>query len=576
MTGSTRDHQGLNGHDHPWRRSVLVACVCVAGALFIVDAFPGTTPAGPFPWFPGNDIDAAMNLWLLERNLTLLREGHALGQLDRLFTTGTFWPDSNTLAWSDNWLMATPVYGALRLALSASQAFAALIAVSLATNTLACYRLTRHGSSQPLPRLAAAGLASLSLTVVARIGHAQLMPAFAGILAMDALLGADLASRAPRRWRECLGALVVPVAWLQLQVAIGFYLGVFFALACTGTFGVLVMRRWLQETHASMSPVAASLAPPMPRWPWYAANVALVAVNGVIYRQYAQAAAELGPRSWNEVSTMVPRAWSYGYHAFATVERVSLPAPVQFARDLPGPVWEHSLFPGYAFAAALLAAALCWTRLRRREALVGLTYGCGCLLLLTLGIGSLTEVWSLWRVLYELVPGMSAIRSVARVGLVLSWLAAPVLAAGLEHWMTDRRGRVSVARWVALGALWAVSTLSVPDDHRVNTTDYERRRQETAQRLATVVHDRGCVAFYVPTHPDTPAVDAWRWQVMAMWGALAAQTPTVNGYSGHEPQGGWSTSMTPDALDHYLDARGVPPDTRARVCHIPPDGMLPR
>lgn len=555
-------------------RAVIVGGLSLLGALFLIDAGRGTEPLRLLSFFPGNEIDAAMNLWLLERNLTVLRDGQALGRLDVVFTTGAFWPDTNTLAWSDNWLVATPIYGLLRLALPASQAFAALIVASLVGNTLACYRLTRHGATHPLARLAGAGLATFSLVIVARLGHAQLLPAFAGILAVDALLSATGTARDSDRWPDWRALLAV-AAWLQLQLALGFYLGAFFALACACTAAVLLLRRWYRPAGASWG--SAWLPMSLNRlWPGLAANGALLAVNGLIYRQYAVYAAEAGARDWGEVSTMVPRAWSYGYNVFATIDRVSFPAPVQYASGLPGPVWEHSMFPGWAFAVALLMAARYWRRLRGREALVGVTFGCGCLMLLTISVGPLPDVWSLWRVLYEVVPGLSAIRSVARVGLVLSLLAAPVLAAGLEQWTLDRRGRMSVARWVAFGALWLVSGLSVPDEHRVSTLDYDRRRTDVAGRLADAVRGRGCVAFYVPTYPETPVVESWRWQVLAMWGSLAAHVPTVNGYSGHGPQGGWSDSMDAPALDRYLEARGVLPDQRTRVCHIPPSEMMPR
>ena len=235
---------------HPVGRAVILGGLSLLGALFLVDAWRGTGPPWSVPFFPGNDLDAAMNLWLLERNLTLLRDGQAMGRLDVLFTTGAFWPDTNTLAWTDNWLVATPLYGLLRQALPPSQAFAALIVACLAGNTLACYRLTRHGATHPLARITAAGLASLSLTIVARMGHAQLLPAFAGILAVDTLLDATGTTRHVGRWPDGR-AVLAAAAWLQLQLALGFYLGAFFALACACTAAVLLVRPWNRSSDAS-------------------------------------------------------------------------------------------------------------------------------------------------------------------------------------------------------------------------------------------------------------------------------------------------------------------------------------
>lgn len=548
--------------------------VCLAGALWLVDAGP-ESPL--FSWFPGNEIDAAMNLWLLERNLRLLLNGTFTEGIQAVFTTGAFWPNLNTLAWSDNWLVATPVYGIFRALLPPSQAFAALVAASVAANTLACVRLTRHGATHWLPRVVAAGLASWSLTVVARIGHAQLMPAFAGILAMDALLdAAHVTAARDSRWPIGGREAIAVVGWLQLQLALGFYLGVFFALACGCAGVVLTLTWWRRSGRTDADRITVEHTRTRMLWVWGSVNLLLMLVNASIYRQYAAFAQVAEPRAWAEVASMVPRAWSYGYNIFATVDRVSLPAPFSHGSSFPGPYWEHSIFPGYAFLVALLLAMRHWKVLRESKALAVLTASCGLLVLLTLGVGSRDAVWSWWRLLYEWVPGISAIRAVARVGVVLSLLASPLLAAGLEQSALYADGRPMLARWVMVATLWSVSGLSVPDDHRVSTVDYERRRTAASERLVHVLLGQQCSAFYVAAHPGASEAEAWRWQILAMWGALESGTPTVNGYSGHLPDGGWSTVMDPSALDRYLEGKGISRGRRARVCWIPPDDLLPR
>jgi hypothetical protein len=63
-----------------------------------------------FPWIPGDQNDNAFNNWVLERNFQLLKSGLAWTDIQKLFSTNSFWPLTNTLALSDNWIALTPVY----------------------------------------------------------------------------------------------------------------------------------------------------------------------------------------------------------------------------------------------------------------------------------------------------------------------------------------------------------------------------------------------------------------------------------------------------------------------------------
>lgn len=544
-------------------KTVVAALLLIAGSLFVVDAgLPG--PGDPaFLWFPGNEIDAGMNLWLLERNRQLVLGMSAWG-LQSIFTTRAFWPEQNTLAWSDNWLMATPIFSVLRLMLPSAQAFAALVACSVAGNALACYRLARHGSVRWWPRVAGAGLASLSLTIVARIGHAQLMPAFAGVLAIDALLTAASEAGGAGIRRLNRRTLLRAFAWLQLQLALGFYLGVFFMLAAMCLLACHLVQARVRQGQGQVEEEPVQLTGPWRRW--LIVNAGLLLFNGAVYLQHARAARMTGTRPWHEVSLMIPRAWSYGYNAFATAQQVSMPAPVQYGESFPGPFWEHSMFPGYAFAAAVLLGMRYWPALRQSHAIAILMATCGLLMLLTLGVGGRDDVWSLWYALYEWVPGMSAVRAVARIGVVLSLVAAPVLSAGLDHFAMHRDGRLRMARWMALGAVWAASGLTVPNDHRVDTVQYDSRMRASSQRIAELVRSHGCEAFYVAAPAGSDVSAAARWQLMVMWGSLGSGVPTVNGYSGHFPGGGWSPSMDADRLAEYLAGKGVSRSIRDRTC----------
>ena len=65
-----------------------------------------------------------------------------------------------------------------------------LLVLSLTANLMACFHLCRHATENKFYRLLASLLSAFSLTLLARISHAQLMPAFAGVLAIDSFIDA--------------------------------------------------------------------------------------------------------------------------------------------------------------------------------------------------------------------------------------------------------------------------------------------------------------------------------------------------------------------------------------------------
>ena len=118
-----------------------------------------------------------------------LRGGNIL-DFNQIFNSNFYWPEKNVLAMSDNWILITPIYGLLRLTLSSNFAFTGIIVLSLTANLMACFHLCRHATDNKFYRLLASLPSAFSLTLLARISHAQLMPAFAGVLAIDSFIDA--------------------------------------------------------------------------------------------------------------------------------------------------------------------------------------------------------------------------------------------------------------------------------------------------------------------------------------------------------------------------------------------------
>ena len=550
-----------------------------------------------FTWIPGDQGDAALNNWILERNLQYgLQGGHGL-DLAALFTTNSFWPESNTLAWSDNWLALTPVYSLLRLAAPPGQAFALLITLCISANVAACFRLCRHATSRSGYRLLSACLAGFSLTMLARLGHAQLMPAFAGVLAIDAALaslsretasgGSEPASdsSASTPWRLVIHAddVLTAMLWLLLQLAIGFYQGVFFALASACLLTVVLCQPWVHRGTV-LRFMWSGLTPSAQRTSLLlrlAGVGVLVALNGVIYRQYFLFSRQVGSRPWDEVASMIPKFWSFGFNTLSNPESVSLPAPIQSinAISYPGAFWEHSLFPGYAYALLLgLGIWLGWRGLKANGhswpwQLTMLGQTCLLMLIVSVGIGGRHELITAWALLYQWLPGFSALRAVSRIGLALVLLAAPILAWTLAelHSRLDRQRMQAVV--AALLALYVAGNVITPGVPRFASRPYEARVEKVSKRVDRLVRKGDCRAFYLSAASETlpAALDS---QLMAMWASLRTGYPTVSGYSGHTPSEGWTAHMSEAELQRWLRDRGLDDSGVESVCWIPVDRVF--
>ena len=82
-------------------------------------------------------------------------------------------------------------------------------------------------------------MSAFSLTILARLGHAQLMPAFAGVLALDSFISAiklnkleinSLTFKEKKFQKEIsvsLSKVFTGILWLLLQIGIGFYQGTY-------------------------------------------------------------------------------------------------------------------------------------------------------------------------------------------------------------------------------------------------------------------------------------------------------------------------------------------------------------
>ena len=146
-----------------------------------------------------------------------------------------------------------------------------------------------------------------------------------------------------------------------------------------------------------------------------------------------------------------------------------------------------------------------------------------------------THNHSLFRVLYDVVPGAKAIRDGYR-GMVVANLFA-VTSIGLTF---DRVVRLSLQephrslRLARLGAVTAVLALAAIEQVNLSQRTILSRNFERQHLAAVANHPRECLSFYVAAQAGRGPVEV---QIDAIMVAQAQHLPTINGYSGLFPSG---------------------------------------
>ena len=546
-----------------------------------------------FAWTPGDIYDASLNNWFLENNLQYLLKGGNLLNISKVFEANLYWPENNTLAMSVNWILLTPIYALIRIILSPNFAFTGIIVLSLTANIMACYRLCRHATEKKIYRLIASCLSGFSLTVLTRLGHAQLMPAFAGILAMDAFISSLSINKFKNNLQDfknsreqisiSINKTFEGMIWLLLQIGIGFYQGVFFTIASFCLLIVLLLNK-LTSKNISFRIIKIKFLGLYSKLIFVLKSFFfsfLCFFNFLIYKQYFLYSQTQGGRSWGEVSSQIPKFWSLWFNTLSNSTNISFPAPVQNV-TYPGPFWEHSMFPGYTFVLLLFLGI--WFSLKGKSSkdkdpnikwrVMNLSKVALLMILISIGVGGTNPILTLWLVIWKFVPGVSAIRAVSRIGIPIVLILSPLIAwtlSELEHRL-DRKSLIITFSFLFMLFLTGNVTKGIS---RFDSSEYSAKKDIIVNKIEKIVKSQNCTSFYIAS----PETNNWMYdrvhpQMMAMWASIKIGIPTSSGYSGNIPNGGWNHMMTKIQLEEWLIKKGINENTLREVCYIKGDEVL--
>jgi hypothetical protein len=485
--------------------------------IFCLGFFGYLMPAlGYFTMIPGDLGDARFNSVILEHVYQWLT-----GQAPRLWSPGFFYPFERVLGLSDNHFGSVWSYVMLREAgFTREMAYSGWFLVGTVLNFWVCWWVLKREGFAVVAAGAGAFVFAFALPMLHQEGHAQLVYRFAVPLAVFAGYR-GLA-------RKDIAALAQAVFWCGVQFLCSIYLGVFLVylmiaglLAYAAVHAVVGFSNRLTTSWGIEKQRLAT-------WIWVGLAVSVGIAVALLLRQYQQIASDYGVvRPLDDLRSLMPKPTSYLLADQSQLTRWVGSGVTPFA-ERP----EHQMFVGFGvalFALVGLGAACCVRKLSRPlrvcTGVAGLTLGLLVMLTLTVGDFSL-YMWALK------LPGVSAIRAVARIILVLLLPVAVLVALGFEFGLRSVRGRVlkPAVLLLALCALTAETVWYQPHQAAVQT--WLDRQASLVSRIQTALPSDAIL--YVTQRKSEPFYIT---ELDAMIYAQDHHLRTLNGYSGSTPAG---------------------------------------
>jgi hypothetical protein len=489
--------------------------------------------------------DTRLNNYFLEHSFQLLVNKSYIGDV---WSSPFFYPYQQVVAFSDNLFGSAPIYWLFRSFYSSDLAFQ----LWMITVCILCFFsfliLMRRYKVNPILSTLGAFLFAFSMPRIAKIGHQQLLPQFFTPLAFFS--GWEFFCQ-PTRKKLTLFLLLT-----YLQVLAGIYLGWFLLFSLPILFGIA----------CKLDPQSISRLLAYWRRDWKAIILICLSWLGsmlLTLLPYIKAKSVLNSRAYSEIDQMLPRLNSWfsvqpGSFWSFLLSRVS--------RDLPF-VWEHHMFAG--FTVIFLTIATIYALINFKNIFTferALLIKVSLLVFITLFCLSLRLPFgvSIWRVIYELVPGASVIRAVTRIWTIAYFYLLVAVILCFDSIFKSLL-IVKLSRRLSIIILSIVFTIGVLEQIVFNIPSFDKTplAKETSEIRQLMEQD--CDIAYLYFNSEKPFYVE---NLSAMWAGIAANVPVVNGYSGNVPPnyGDITKSMSTSHVVSWLS--GFDQDNSGKLCII--------
>lgn len=469
-------------------------------------------------WFkalPGDLGDPRFNSYVLEHLYQWMT-----GLAPKLWSPAFFYPFENTLAFSDNHFGTGWIYALIRvMGFDREYAYAGWFAVAVILNFWATYYALKKLNFSVLAAAAGAFTFAFGLAVLHKEAHAQLTYRFAIPLAFYAFYQFLLSGRTVY--------LAQAAAWGAVQFYLSIYLGVFLAYLLITTAVVY----WSVNEKRTQSRFKEIWSRGLTRsgvmsWGVICLCAFLVAV--LLY-QYQIISLQYGfRRSAAEIMTMIPRPSSY-----LVADRSVLSSWVgSWVSGIPMR-HEHQMFFGLgASLIALVGCVVAWRHERNGSLVRVAAITLFVLVLLTTMFGS----YSFYSLVLK-VPGLSSVRAVSRVVLVMMLPLAILVAAAFESmqqkWQSTATPNILGKTLLFILAVLVLTLETVMYKPYNSSIASWRERKAEVEHLLPANIPQEAILYLTQKKDEHFALT----EIDAMVVAQDRLLRTINGYSGNAPRG---------------------------------------
>ena len=543
-----------------------------AGLFFAVGFFGYLmNTSGWFTMIPGDLGDARFNSVILEHLYQWVT-----GSAAKLWSPRFFFPFEYTLAFSDNHFGSGWSYVILRVfGLPREEAYLGWFLFGASLNFWVCWAVLKRLGFSTVGAAAGAFVFAFALPALHKENHAQLVYRFAVPLAAAAWYRAMN--------QRNVAYAVQTVFWCAVQFLCSIYVGVFLLYLLLALLLAQVIFSVRGAVNKPSPPTVAD-AVSHTRLPnsfdarvtassaWWASALGwmrsvsgltwcgLMAVGvvlaGFTLKRYQHVALEYNfVRPLSELISMLPRPGSYMLADHSTLVawlgRMVTDVPMRH---------EQQMFVGFGVAAIALLG-LFWSWRTLEPSLTALVRRMMLALLLLVALTVMVHDLSLYLLLAKL-PGVSSIRAVSRIALIMLFPLAVAIAAGFDGII-----RSSVAKWLkALSVLLLIGVLTLEsicyNPHHTPMQSWRARRDALQAKIGTL--PKNSVLFV--TQPS--AEPFFMTEIDAMIYAQDHHLATLNGYSGNTPpRYTYPDPCLPPEMrvDSYFALRGLVADRRQQI-----------
>lgn len=495
--------------------------------------------------YPG---DSWLVNYFLEHSFQMFANPDYQGEL---WSPTFFYPYKNVLAFSENLFGSAPIYWLFRAFFTSDLAFQLwMIAICIINFFSFAFMMRNYQVGHILSALGAF-IFAFSMPRVIQVSHPQLLPQF---FTPFVFLASWEFVKQPTRKRLALVLLLT-----YLQVLAGIYLGWFLLLGLllffSITYGLYSEARNKLIAYCRgnyISTIAIILG-------WLGLMI-------LTLLPYLEAKAVFGGRPYSGVDPMIPRLNSWFSVPPGNVWTNLL---AWTSKDLPM-VHEHHMFSGFTI---IFLTGLCiYTLIYRKDLLtperswivkicllVFITIFC---LSLRLPFGI-----SLWRIIYEVIPGASVIRAVSRIWTIAYFYLLIAIIISLDSLLNS----VIINRAWRLSIVVMVCLMSMSEQLVLNIASYEKapylKKVSELQQLI----QRDCDIAYLSFNYNPSSYEDAD-QLIAMWAGIQANVPVVNGYSGNDPPrySDSTKAMNTAQVVDWLESLKTP---EKKLCMISPKSL---